>query len=165
MDTYFEYMVKRKKNIGDVAYILIIALLAVALIYWLLALSTTPIASLVFPLQALVVYLSYLAIIQKNIEFEYCLTGDTLDIDKIINKQKRKTIDSINIKKIISMAPTGSSNLPQIKGKKIVNATSGTRDKKIYCIIYGENKAFFFEPKEDMVEQMKKINPRNIFVD
>ena len=165
MDAFFEYMVKRKKNIADIAYIAFVVIAALGVIIMLLALSTTQIASLVFPLQALTVYIAYRVIVKKNVEFEYCLTNDELDIDTIINKQKRKRIAAVNVKEIISMAPTGSEKLGSLAGKKIINVTSGYKDRKVYCMICGDSKAIFFEPRKNMVLEMQKRNPKNIFVD
>ena len=125
MDAYFEHMIKRKKNFADIALIALVAIVAIVLIVFLLSFGKTPVGSLVFPLQALVVYLAYRVIVQRNIEFEYCVTNDDLDIDKIINKQRRKRLENIKIKNIVSMAPVGSSNLIDNTGKKVINVTSG----------------------------------------
>ena len=65
MDAFFEYMVKRKKNIADIAYIAFVVIATLGVIIMLLALSTTQAASLVFPLQALAVYIAYRVIVKK----------------------------------------------------------------------------------------------------
>lgn len=165
MDAYFEHMIKRKKNFADFAFITLIVFVGIILIFFLFSFGKTPIASLIFPLQALVVYLAYRFIVQKNIEFEYCLTNDDLDIDKIINKQKRKRVESIKIKNIVSMAPVGSPNLMNTTGKEVINVTSGYPDRKIYCMVYGTEKVILFEPNKKIVEAMQQRNPKNIFVD
>ena len=165
MDAYFEHMIKRKKNFADMAVIALVVLAGIVVIFSLFYFGKTPIASLVFPLQALVVYLVYRFIVRKNIEFEYCVTNDDLDIDKIINKQKRKRLETIKIKNIVSMAPVGSPNLMDITGRKITNITSGYPDRKIYCMVYGAEKAILFEPNKKIVEAMQQRNPKNIFID
>ena len=167
MDTFFEYLVKRKKKSKDLLFAAGIILAGLIVLYLLLFLMMTPFSMLMFPLQVLVVYLGYRLISSRNVEFEYCVTNGDLDVDKITNRQKRKRLASIESKNIISMAPMGSDKLQPLTNKEIIDATSGDATKKVYCVIFGEgnSKALLFEPKESMVLEMQRKNPRNIFVD
>lgn len=168
MDTFFELIVKRQKTPFDKALIALIVFAAIVVVFLLFLLPAVipVISSLVLPLQALAVYLGYRFICTRNIEFEYCVTGGDLDVDKIINKQKRRRIAAISSKNITIMAPEGDSRLPSIEGREIIKASSGTNENTVYVVVYEDNgsKALIFEPTREMVEQMQKRNPRNIFV-
>ena len=167
MDTFFEYLVKRKKNSKDLLFAAGVILGGLIVLYLLLFLMMTPFSMLMFPLQVLVVYLGWRLISSRNVEFEYCVTNGDLDVDKIINRQKRKRLASVETKNVIVMAPVGSDKLQPLANKEIIDATSGDASKKAYCVIYGDsgNKALLFEPKESMVLEMQRKNPRNIFID
>lgn len=167
MDNFFEYMVKRKKTSKDLAITVLVILAALIVIYLLMYLMMTPVSMLAFPLQVLVVYLAYRFITTRNVEFEYCVTNGDLDVDKIINRQKRKRVASVESKSIISMAPVGSDKLEPVGNREVTDVTSGDPEKKVYCVIYGEGsgKVLMFEPTESMVTEMQRKNPRNIFTD
>ena len=167
MDTFFEYLVKRKKNSKDFAIAVLLILAALILIFAASYVAFTPLGMFSFPLQILIIYLAYRFISARNVEFEYCVTNGDLDVDKITNRQKRTRVATVESKNIISMAPVGSDKLAPLGNREVTDVTSGAPDKKVYCILYGDGtgKALLFEPTEAMVLEMQRRNPRNIFVD
>lgn len=166
MDTFFEHMVKRKKNTKDILMIVLAVLVAVIAIYLLTALYMVPlIATLVLPLQALMIFLCYKFITKYNVEFEYSVTNGDIEVDKIINKQKRKKVVSIDSKGINMIVPLGDDRIPQTDEGKIIDASSGNPEADIYCVIYGDGgrNILIFEPTEKIIEELKKRNPRKVF--
>lgn len=167
MDTFFEQLIKKKK--GAVEYTLTaVYILAVPLALFLLtALYNIPIAGMfVLPLQVLVFYLAYRFITALNVEYEYAVTNGDIEIDKILNKQKRTKLVSINSDSITMMVPFGDSRIPQVDKKDITDATSKNPDADTYCIIYEDSarKVLMFEPNEKIINEIKKRNPRNVFL-
>ena len=167
MDTFFEFLVKRKKSIKDVLIIALEVFITTAAVFLLTYIYLTPLSMFALPLQALAVFLCYKLITSRNIEFEYCVTNGDLDVDKIANRQKRTRILTVEAKSISVMAPLGDNRIPSLNGMEVTDVTSGSENANVYCIIYGEGKgkALYFEPTPSMVLEIQKRNPRNVFVE
>ena len=115
MVTYHEHILRKKKSAKDLIFCLVTPFVVAILAFILmLVLFAIPILTTLVPAVFIGgIYLSYKLISSKNIEFEYLLVDSDLDIDKIINKKRRKRIASVYRKQIIALAPMGSSNLPE----------------------------------------------------
>lgn len=167
MDTFFEQLIKKKKETKD--YILMaLYILAVPLALLLLTLLyQIPLAGmLVLPLQVLVFYLAYKFITALNVEYEYAVTNGDIEIDKIFNKQKRKKLVSISSDSIVIVAPFGDGRIPQLDKNDVTDATSKNPDADVYCVVYEDSvrKLLIFEPNEKIINEIKKRNPRNVFL-
>jgi hypothetical protein len=100
-----------------------------------------------------------------NLEFEYSVTNNYLDISKIMNKSRRKEMYSIDCKNAIKMGKVElrDGNDISAKADKVVDVTSGTNKDNVYYIIFksGEKKTkIYFEPNEDILAACKKAVPR-----
>ena len=105
MDSYCEYMVRKKKSGRDAAMTILVILLALIVSYYVLGLGTAMIErgipglpNLMFPLIALVWWGAVKLIKRSNIEFEYSVTGSDLDVDKITNRKSRKRILNVSVR-------------------------------------------------------------------
>ncbi len=170
MVTYHEYILKKKKTVLDFALYLVIPVVCAILAYVLSMVFLGVLTFLGFLVPAVVVgacYLAYKLMMLTNIEYEYLLTDSDLDIDKIINKTKRKHMVSVYRKDIISMAPLGSKNLPE--GTENLPKIDATPYKDcpgtfvLVAVVDGEQKAIYFCPTQIMIETMEKRNPRKVF--
>lgn len=167
MDTFFEFLVKRKKSVKDVLIIALVLFATTAIVFLLTYIYLTPFSMFALPLQALVIFLCYKLITSRNIEFEYCVTNGDLDVDKIANRQKRTRVLTVEAKSISIMAPLGDSRIPPHDKMEVTDVTSGADNANVYCVIYGEGKGkvLYFEPTPAMVLEIQKRNPRNVFVE
>lgn len=171
MVTYHEHILKKKKSAKDLVFCLITPFVVaiLAFILMLVCLSTQVLSVFVPAIFIGGIYLSYKLISSKNVEFEYLLVDSDLDIDKIINKTRRKRIASIYRKEIIALAPMGSSNLPENwETLPKTDASVYPEHPDTYVLVYnhdGIQKVLYFCPTEKMLEVMTIRNPRKVFKD
>lgn len=185
MDVYMEYMIKHKKETKDWLIIGGIVLLGVILSLALLiatfaaayALAGNQIASFSFSigfvLIALVWYLAYLVISTRNIEYEYILTNGDIDVDRIMSRRGRKRIASFDFANAEICANIEDSEHNHAyknvnSDRKIIDATGDKSRGNIYFADYfeegGEKKRLLFQPTSKMIEEIRKFNPRNVFI-
>lgn len=170
MVTYHEYIVKRKKTPKDYLVCVGTPLIGLIVAYILTGvLFMIPAVSFLVPaMWAGVIWLSVRLIGSRNIEFEYLLTDCDLDVDKIINKNRRKRVISTYRKEIIAMAPKGSDKLPSNwESLTKIDATSSPDDEGVFVLVVQQDvqKAVLFQPTEKMIETMVMRNPRKVFKD
>jgi len=168
MVTYNEYIVKRKKTLIDYLICILSPVIALALAYFSTGiLLAIPAFSFLVPAAWLgFIWLSVKAIGSRNVEFEYLLTDCDLDVDKIINKSRRKRIISTYRKEIIVMAPKGSTNLPSDwESLTKIDVTSSPDEDDVYVLIVQQDtrKAVIFQPTQKMIDTMIMRNPRKVF--
>lgn len=167
MDVFLEKIVKRKKDIKD--YLIIAALIIATFVLIFLALNFVP-PPLSFFFMIGVIYISYLLITTRNIEYEYAVTNGDLDIDKIIAQRKRKRIFSANCKNFEIVAKVKSHHYtPQYKNfKNQMNCASSLDSDDVYFIALqynNEQTVVYFEPSEKMLNSFKTYIPRKVFAE
>lgn len=99
------------------------------------------------------------------VEYEYILIDGEMDIDKIFEMSKRKTVASFNVKEIELMALEDSNYIKDFSGKpsKILNAVpKGNKDKAYIAIVTGGKDRFQlrFLPDERILDLIYKHCPR-----
>ena len=115
------------------------------------------------------VYFTYIVITSFNIEYEYIATNTELDIDKIINRRKRKRILSLRLSEIELMAPVGYSELlSQENGNfaKVHMAAIEQNHPDAYYIIYeknGEKNKLIFNPTDKIIEYAKRMATSKVY--
>ena len=167
MDTYCEYIIKRKKGGKEILAVTGIIILAVILLIYVPSLvSVVPIIGFLSPLVAVgIIWGAYKLVVSKNIEFEYTLTGSDMDIDKIINRSSRKRVIAVAKGEIGVVAPFGSSNLPSLQNVEIIDVSSHKPDANVYVMTVNKDsmKAIYFEPSEKILKNLKERNPRKVY--
>lgn len=104
---------------------------------------------------------------RMNIEFEYVYFDGDLDIDKIIDMQSRKRMFSTNIKEIELVAPTGSAELQSYQRNRILDFSTQNPHDKVYemvTLFKGETVRVLFNPNEKILNGMKNMAPRKVFI-
>jgi len=99
-DVFKEQLVAKKRTIKD--YILVILIMLVAIVLLLFVIPMLGTFSLLAV--ALILFGTYWLIQRFDIEYEYILTNDELDVDKIIGKSKRKKLLTVSVKEFEIMA-------------------------------------------------------------
>nr|WP_276020247.1 DUF6106 family protein [Acetivibrio straminisolvens] len=174
VDIFIEKIVKKKMDVNDALIIggtiSLGIILSVAIIFFLGPYGTS------FLLCAAIGYLAYIIISSRKVEFEYALTNGELDIDKIVNKKKRKNIINVNCRefeifaradsdkiskyveeiedKIIAVSSLDSEDVYAFVAKKKSDEDGGTQTKKVVV---------FFEPNEKMLKSIKMMIPGKVF--
>ena len=88
MNTYIEYMVKKDSTILDI--IKRVSIITLAFIIFFIFMNVFP--NIGFILSSITIILGYNIYSSINIEYEYTLLDSNIDIEKIIDKKKRKTL-------------------------------------------------------------------------
>ena len=100
-----------------------------------------------------------------NVEYEYIFVNGDLDIDRIMNKSRRKRMFSTDADQMELLAPVGAVELMQYKKIKTYDYTSGKGDAEVYALIApnkGEKCKVLFEPNETIVEGFFVKAPRKV---
>lgn len=167
MDIYCEYMVKRKKHVTD--YVLAVILILVAAYFSLISFAMIMLLkSFTLLLVAAIWYGVFYLLRRKNIEYEYTLTNNTLDIDRIFGKTTRKRITTIDILKVDYIRPAKEADFE--KNEKI-NDHYLCREKKAedtYVLLFTRDDRthrVFFTPSEKMKQSMQEINPSCVTIE
>ena len=159
-DTYVEVMVARKKNplLGAARYILY----GFALVCFILSFGGT------FYLIGTIVFaaIAYFVLPRLDIEYEYLYIDKEISIDKIMSKEKRKHVYTVDLNKMEIIAPANSHELDahKARGAKVYDFTSAEENARVYSIVYaagGEGTVLVnFEPNEEMLHAIKTVFPR-----
>ena len=161
METVREQLVKKPYKSTDKAmqfFILAMALF-IALAVMILASSLLGgifiIAGLLFA--AIVLYGGYYLSGNLNVEYEYCIAGSELSIDKIIDRRKRKTLCTLNLKE-------AEGFYRGEKGLMDGTVVSAAGDDDVYTIEYTDRKLgktlIHFSPDERTLEMISPYLPR-----
>lgn len=90
-----------------------------------------------------------------NTEYEYIVTNDDLDVDKIIGKRKRKRMITVNLKAVTEFAPY--LNETDVSADVTVVAHDGTGEDLWYLLAQSEkygNLLILFNPNEAVKENL-----------
>ncbi len=162
-DTYVEVMVDRKTSPLLGAFRII--LYALAVVCFMMAV----IGSGVFFVGAIAfAMVAYFVLPNFDLEYEYLYIDKEISIDKIMSKEKRKHVMTIDLNKMEVIAPVKSHELDQYKarGLKTYDFTSGSEDARVYTIVYengGNGTAMVnIEPNEEMLRAIKNVFPRKV---
>lgn len=100
-------------------------------------------------------------------EHEYILTNNELDIDVIYNKERRKRIISLDMKKIDVMASIKDEKHKSSldRSQKRINASDGMYTEQTYGILYpnnGELTTIYITPNAELLECLYKQAPHKV---
>lgn len=169
MDTFFEQLITIKKTPKDFALLTLIWL-AVFIIVFLL--FTILFSSFSLLLACGIIYGGYWLSSKLNVEFEYIITNGTLDIDKIINKNSRKRILSLELSNVKRLEKASPEFIARTDAKKTVIACNINSDTAYYLSAErnGKNDAnLVFAPDKRLQSAIEKFAPKyltnNLFKD
>lgn len=166
-DIFCETIVKKKRSMQDMMKI--VGLLAI-----------TAILIVLFPLIPFVgffiavgmVAIDYVVIRRLSVEFEYALTMTDLDVAKIMAKEKRKQLLTLDLKQAIVIAPEGHTRLQEAERdnavSKVYDYTSGEAGRKVYVVIGKKDTQTIklrFEPTENMIHGIRQQLPSKTVVE
>lgn len=153
-DLYVESIVRRKPVPGG--KIFRTAFAVIGIVFVLLGLSW----SLVFLIPAVIFGLGYLwAYMNLDVEFEYLYMEDSFDIDKVIANSTRKKAVSIDMNRVIVVAPKGSAVLDRYKQLKTVDYSARDAQDPPYvmvCSVNGTKKNYLLQLDAKMLAALKR---------
>ncbi|NLZ55169.1 MAG: hypothetical protein GX900_00675 [Clostridiaceae bacterium] len=169
-DVFLEKIVKQKKKKID--YLIIIgSILGVFVLIGLVLLigMLFPILAFLVPLGiAAVLYGAWRLMTMTNREYEYIVTNGALDIDLIINRQRRKRVLRIVPEDIELMTKAGEAEMmPYVNNEryKKLDATSGLEDADLWqlaCLNRNQPTLVTFEPDSRMLEGLRRHSPSKV---
>ena len=168
MDTYCECLFKKKRTVRDNIIALIIALVALTLLYYSLLLLVIPSVTFLAPVVWFgIIWGSFKIIKRQNKEYEYLLTGGDLDVDVVISKSSRKKLFSIRRREIEFVAYITHDKIKEIDPSlPVTDVTSGYNPEAVYVMKTSsgtKHPVIYFEPSEKMLEQLKSKLPGKFF--
>ncbi len=159
MDNIAEQLVAKQPTSADTVKKVLISvaalLIASLLMFFAIAMA---VFALVIPAVGVLAGAVYL-ISTMNVEYEYIVTNNEIDIDKIIGKSRRKRLITLDISAAEAFAPYGSSD---VTADATVHATDGT-EKNAYNLVvkhsaYGTVN-LIFNPNEKIREAIMQELP------
>ena len=160
MDTFSEQLVTRSNTRSDTIKKILIsvaAILVAALLMWLsIVFGFYSLIILVFAALGGGVYL----VGNMDVEYEYIITNDEMDIDKIIGRRKRKRMITLDLKSAEDFGTYPSEN--DINVDATVHATTGMEKDAHYLLVnhgsYGKV-MLIFNPNEKTREAIMQEVP------
>lgn len=163
MDNIAEQLVEKKTTTADTAkkVLITVAALIISSLLMFFAIAMA-IFVLVIPAVGVLAGAVYL-ISTMNVEYEYIVTNNEIDIDKIIGRSRRKRLITLDISSAEQFAPYGSD----ISADATVHATDGT-EKNAYNLVvkhsaYGTVN-LIFNPNEKIREAIMQELPHALRV-
>lgn len=158
-DFYTEQLVKKQPDMKDLATkIGLVALFVVSV----LIVFMFPLGLL---LPVIVIVFDVIMFRRLNVEYEYLYVNGDLDIDKIMNRSKRKKLFTMNVSELELLAPADAPELRQYRNLKMADYCSGTGQARQYALIvadHGEMKKIIFEPNDTILEGFYILAPRKV---
>jgi len=175
MDTYLEHIIKQKYSLKSIllAILLYVGALVLSIVTFLLSVLHPLIMQFSFPL-SVGYFVGAWWIVQKfNIEYEYIVTNDELDVDKIMSKKTRKRMLTVSCKNFDVFGKAEGADFEKVlKDDSIVvkfDASIGKNSFGRYYAVF-ENKQnqkmlLIFNPKREMIEAFRRYNPSKVILD
>lgn len=158
-DYYTEQLVKKQTDMKDM--LIKAVLIAVTIVSFLIVLMFP--VGLILPIALIV--LDVFMFRRLNVEYEYLFLNGELDIDKIMNKSKRKKVFSASVADMELFAPADAVELRQYQNARTFDFSSGDRQAKRYTMVIsgkGELKKVIIEPNDTIVEGLYMLAPRKV---
>lgn len=164
-DIFKEQLVNRKRTLKDG---MISALIVIGAILVVLAVSIF-IPQVLLVAVMIVAYGAYWLIQRQDIEYEYILTNGDLDIDKIMNKSKRKRVLSVSVKNFVAMAHVeDTEHAHELNNfEKTLDYSSGEIKPNTYAALFNHNNQkvkMIFEPNEEIIKGIFHYIPRKLYI-
>ncbi len=163
LDYFTENIVKRKKSGKDIALSALIAAGAIIVFLLLCYIGLiTGLMQILFLLAAGAIWGAYILIGRFSIEYEYIVTNGEMDIDKIMQRRKRKRIITVPAKNIRSIEPLRVDNTTY---KEVIDASKNDKNAAdTYMLITEDNVKIIFNPSEKMLKIFAKFRPQSVKV-
>ena len=165
-DFYEEKAVKAKKDKNRIITMWVLAgmtLVALGVFYWI---HFTIIIAIITGVSFIMLFR------ERNIEYEYSMANEDLQVDKIINQSRRRTAIQFNTSNIRMVAPADSYRLSNERERnpqmRFTDYTSDEPRDKVYGFyldLRGISTVILLEPTENMMDQLRQRIPNAVYED
>ena len=141
MESFIEVLVKKKNTLYD--RIKVIIPIVLIIIFDIFCLRPSSILFAILPIILIAsCFAIYCLVIYNEIEFEYILVNDELDIDKIIGKSKRKKVITVKKNQIADYDSVKAVDYAKYKkqSNKIIIVASDKESENNYYIALNDNR-------------------------
>ncbi len=164
-DVFKEQLVEKQKNSKDTMKKVGIGVAGVILIFIVTMLPL--VQNFLLPIGAAIIWVMVILIRRYNIEYEYIFTNGELDVDKIMNRSKRKRAFSIDVRKFNVFVKADHADAPReiSQSAKVLDFSSGTVNENTYYAVFeheGKKTQMIIEPNETLFDSIKMYIPRKI---
>ncbi len=173
MEIFIEEMVKKHKNGAYYVKLLGLGTLCALLVFLLMGVLF-PIfpgfGPVIFLLAAGCVYGTYYLASAEDLEYEYSLVNNEIDVDKIVNRKKRKRLTTANLRNLDSFGTVKNPDFARYLRDAGVKKLYACRDKNaddVFFLVYSENtvkKMLIFSPSEKIIDIIVKYNPKKVLI-
>lgn len=167
MDVFCEYMVKRKKKSIDLLYEFVCLFIALCLSSLIFLLFFGRVMGFEVFMIAGVWYLAIRFLGKTNVEYEYTLTNNILDIDRIIAKKTRKRVITIDFSEVEACRHASDADKNRDVPFKTMDMSGDLTENNVYLIDFskdGEKCRAFFRPNTKILKNLQMQNPRKVSV-
>lgn len=160
-EVYYEVMVAKKASpLMKALQISAIAMTVVCVFAMFIGMLWSLVLAVVFGAAA------YFLKIFNHVEYEYLYIDKELQIDRILAKNSRKRMETLDLKELEVLAPVRSHELDRyrnrnVKTKDYSSGKEGNNTLKYMLVV--KDKQIIFEPTEEMVKTIKMFAPRKVF--
>ena len=109
---------------------------------------------------------AYLLKLFNHVEYEYLYIDKELQIDRILARNSRKRMETLDLKELEVLAPVRSHEVDRYRNRNVkakdYSSGAGGNDTLKYMLVVN-NKQIIFEPTEEMVKTIKMFAPRKVF--
>lgn len=166
-ETYVECLISRKNSpLLPVFKFLLYGIGAVCIV--LSSMLSVAIASVMaFVLGLVFLGVAYFVLPMMDLEYEYLYLDREISIDKVMGKEKRKHLATINLNAVEKIAVSKSHEMDSYKARphKDVDYSSRQEGALTYIVPFekdGELTLYTLEMNEEMVKAIKNVFPRKI---
>lgn len=166
MDTYLEFIIRKKYTFGKIVLLIFLYTLASVLSVgvFLVAITSPVVMQLSGFLIALLFFGVWLLHKKLSVEYEYILTNDELDVDRIVAKRSRKRLVTVSVKNFDEFGQVEDNSIFKRKREfKVVLDASIGKDSinRCYATFYnkhGDRMLLIFNPTSKMTDAFKIYN-------
>lgn len=157
MDGIIEYLVKKERTAKDNMTVLLIYIVS----FVLAVLSFMYLKSFGVIGAAAVIYGAYYLASNFDIEFEYCMLGKDIRIEKILSRKKRKPVAEIDYEDVLAITKIENEQaVSSYQVQKTIMVAEKQNDNSNYIIIAKNNEGtakIYIKPNKKMIERFETL--------
>ena len=105
---------------------------------------------------------------QFDVEYEYLIVNDRIDVECIYSRNKRKNLMSMDFDKMELLAPMNSHHLDSYKHVEVVDFSANDKEQAPYVMVVNSKEGLrkvLLQLDDTTVHNMKNHMPRKVFSD
>lgn len=134
---------------------------------WILLIAGVVVSFLLFIPAALVWILYFIANRVLEVDYEYMLTNDEMDLELVLGGKTRKNMLSFSLSQVLIIAPWESTELEPYTHLKPMDMSARdpwNRPYVLVCTVGGEKKKVYLQLNDDMLHKLKMMIPGKVIL-